>query len=244
MYDQSAPSAAHGIHAFLQALMLGDSPRHDSHVLPPRSVMATVLITDIRDYTAMAELEPPAVVLRWLNAYYATLVPIIELFGGTVMKFEGDSLLACFVADTTAGPLATSTHNACKAGIEILAAVKQLNAQRLLCGEPPFVTGIGISTGEVAIGALGWANRSQHTVIGDAVNTAARLQACAKTFGCSTAVICQDTLSALYDRRHDFALRSIGSPRLKGKSKKVAVYQLRDRQAEASPEQGIAPFYL
>jgi adenylate cyclase len=137
----------------------------------------TVLVSDLRGFTQIFETHAPEEVVESLNEYFAEMNDIIVSYGGTIDKFMGDAVLVVFGAPTPA-PLTESRAIAC--AIEMQSALKSLNKRRQESGHFPLEMGIGISAGEVVAGNIGSDRRMQYTVIGDAVNVAARLQSLAQ----------------------------------------------------------------
>jgi len=195
--------------------------------LEGQTVTATVLISDIRDFTTLSEEAPPATILAWLNEYFSEMVPLITAQGGVVNTFEGDALLAFFGVLPRPLPAQESAYRACRAAVDMLRAIEQINARRTARGEPALITGIGLNTGPVIAGGLGSADRLNYTVIGDTVNTTERLGGFVRQFGESGAVISQHTYEALEDSRKEFDLRPGGVQTLKGKTAPLGVYRLK-----------------
>jgi class 3 adenylate cyclase/CheY-like chemotaxis protein/HAMP domain-containing protein len=194
--------------------------------LEGQNVTATVLLSDIRGFTTLSEKEQPTTVLAWLNEYFGGLVPVISSHGGVVDKFEGDAVLAFF--GILPRPLSPqeSAYQACLAAVAMLKRIDRLNDQRAINGLPPFVTGIGINTGPVTAGGLGTADRLNYTIIGDAVNTAQRLEGFTRDFGTSGIVLSENTAAALEAHWAEFRLELLGTQSLKGKRDEVIVYRL------------------
>jgi class 3 adenylate cyclase/DNA-binding response OmpR family regulator len=193
---------------------------------------ATVLISDIRNFTAISEKEDPTTILQWLNEYFRELVPIITKFGGVVDKFEGDALLAFFGILPTPLPPEESAYHACLAAVEMMQTLKKINARRLERNEPALITGFGINTGSLTAGGLGTDDRLNYTIIGDTVNTAQRMQGLTRAFGESGAVVGESTLAALNEHRLEFALQPLGEHAFKGKSENLWVYRLLSSKEE------------
>ena len=145
--------------------MLGlDDPRQTSLGLSSESEL-TVLFADIRGFTAISERLGSAGTFRFLNTCFRTLVPILTEHGGVVDKYIGDALLALF-HDPESAIAAASAMVAAAPGIDTGVA-----------GQPGGIRlGIGVNTGPLILGTVGIPERLQTTVIGDVVNTAARLQ--------------------------------------------------------------------
>lgn len=173
--------------------------------LEGQSTVATVLMSDIRDFTSLSEQVDATTILTWLNEFFGELVPVIAGHGGVVNKFDGDALLAFFGILPRPTPAEESAYQACRAALEMLEAIKQLNTRRSGRGEPPIAAGIGINTGPVTAGGLGTVDRLHYTIIGDTVNATARLEGITREIGTeSSAVMSQHTLFALQDRRREF----------------------------------------
>jgi adenylate cyclase len=133
----------------------------------------TVAFIDIRGFTTFAEQSSASEVFALLNEFYGVIVPVIERYGGHANAFQGDGLLAVFGAPSD---LEHHADAALTAAIEIAREVRQHFGQDLQLG-------IGINSGPVVIGTLGGGGRATFTVIGDAVNTASRVEAITRQTG-------------------------------------------------------------
>ncbi len=133
----------------------------------------TVLMSDIRGYSAIAERTDPSALAGQLNAHRASMNGAIHAEGGTVMQFVGDAVMAVFGA-----PQPSTDHAvravAAAAGMHL--AQQEVNARFIEDGLDPFGLGIGLSTGGVAAALLGSADRVEYSLVGDTVNLAQRLQ--------------------------------------------------------------------
>lgn len=196
--------------------------------LEGQEAVATVLMSDIRSFTTLSEAEDPGTILNWLNEFFSELVPIITAHGGVISKFEGDAVLAFFGILPRPLPAQESAYQACQTALAMLNAVERLNARRVARSETAFTVGIGINTGPVIAGGLGSTDRLHYTIIGDTVNTTARLESLTRLLGeVSGAVISQHTLFALQDHHHEFQLESLGAHTVKGKVEQLLVYHLK-----------------
>jgi adenylate cyclase len=210
--------------------------------LEGQSTTATVLMSDIRNFTSMAEKEEPTKILHWLNEYFRELVPIITKYGGVVDKFEGDAILAFFGILPTPLTPEESAYNACLASMEMIEVLGRINNGRLQRDEPPFRTGIGINTGSLIAGGLGTADRLNYTIIGDTVNTTQRIQDLTRQFGESGVAVSESTVASLHERRGDFKLEPLGEHVLKGKSELIWVYRLKPgsiKKRQPDPEDTV-----
>jgi class 3 adenylate cyclase len=133
---------------------------------------ATIFFADIRGFTTLAENLEPEEIIEVLNRHFSVMVPIVFEQGGTLDKFIGDELMAVF-RDHPYGERAPL--RAIRAGISMMKAVEELNANRGE-GYQKLKVGIGINTGKVVIGNVGSENRKDYTAIGDTVNVAARFE--------------------------------------------------------------------
>jgi adenylate cyclase len=194
--------------------------------LEGQNANATVLMSDIRGFTRLAEKAEPTVVLNWLNEYFGEIVPVITKYGGVVDKFEGDAMLAFFGILPRPLPPEESAFDACQAAVELLSVIGQVNDKRRQRGEEPLITGIGINTGLLTAGSLGTADRLNYTIIGDTVNTTQRIQDVTRQFGESGVAINETTLSVLKGRRGDFRFEPLGEHHISGKQELLWLYRL------------------
>jgi class 3 adenylate cyclase len=136
-------------------------------------VVVTVLMSDIRSYSTIAEHADPTQLAGQLNVHRAAMNDAILAEGGTVMQFVGDAVMAVFGA-----PFAQDDHadRSVVAAAGMHARQVDINARWEREGLPPFGLGLGLSTGEAAAALLGSEERLEYTLVGDTVNMAQRLQ--------------------------------------------------------------------
>ena len=209
--------------------------------LEGQSTEGAVLISDIRNFTSIAEKEDAPTILKWLNEYFGRLVPVVTQSGGVVDKFEGDAMMAFFGILPTRLPPEESSYQACRAAVQILEVIDRYNAERAQRGEPLLITGLGINTGTLMVGGLGASDRLDYTIIGDTVNTTQRLQELTRQFGETGCVVGESTLTCLGERRAEFRLDPLGEHAFKGKSELAWVYRLRPLQSAAPSVPGGEP---
>jgi class 3 adenylate cyclase len=137
----------------------------------------TVLMSDIRSYSTIAEDADPSSLAGQLQEHRSAMNHCLLAEGDTVMQFVGDAVMAVFGA-----PVVQPDHaqRAVSAAAPMHRAQAEVNARWAAAGLPPFHLGIGVSTGEVAAALLGSAERLEYSVVGDAVNLTQRLQQWAK----------------------------------------------------------------
>ena len=181
------------------------------------------LFTDIRGFTSLCEGKQPREVVDILNHYLDIETEIILNNDGDVDKFVGDEMMAFF-----AGP--KKEYNACKAAMEIRAAMRAQQQLALSKGHDYISMGIGINTGRVVFGSVGARNRMDFTSIGDTVNLAARLEGANKAYG-SKAIITEAVCEKLKD---SFVCRELDFIQVKGKNEPVRIYEILQTKAAAT----------
>ena len=182
-----------------------------------------ILFVDIRGFTGLAEGRLPYDVVFVLNRYFAAMGRAVETAGGRVDKFIGDGVMALF-------GIASGPEAACR---EALAAARMMSERleelnRSLSGEldQPLRVGIGIHVGSTIVGEMGYGSVTAITAIGDAVNTASRLETLTKEYGCQL-VVSEETVKRagldlgafprheieIRGRREMLAIRTLASAR-------------------------------
>ena len=181
-----------------------------------------VMFCDIRSYSTITESLAPAEIVGMLNIFLGEMTNIIRNHRGFVDKYMGDGLMACF-----GGPVPTEdpAGDAITAAIEMIQALHTTVAKKLAeGGYPKFKAGVGIHYGDVVMGNIGSEHRMDYTVIGDAVNVAARVES--QTKECGWAVLV--TQEALAAAQGDFAEVFIGERQVKGREQPVRMFRVTD----------------
>ncbi len=135
--------------------------------------LVTVLFADVRGCTPFSERVQPEEVVSVLNDIFVRVIAAVQQEGGTLNKFMGDGLMALFGAPV---PNEDHAQAAARAALRARDAVEALSESRVKLGLDPLRIGIGINTGEVVAGCVGTKDRAEYSVIGHAVNLAARLE--------------------------------------------------------------------
>ncbi|MGB9183390.1 MAG: adenylate/guanylate cyclase domain-containing protein [Solirubrobacteraceae bacterium] len=180
---------------------------------------ASILFLDIRDFTAFAERAQPAEVVALLNKLWALVVPVLLRHGGHANKFIGDGLLGVFGAPE---PHPDHAARAVRAALEIVHEVRTRYQGRI-------AVGIGVNTGSVVAGTVGGGGRVEFTVIGDAVNTASRVEKLTREIG-DDVLITEATCAQL--SKDEFALEQRQEVAVRGKQAGVRLWAPRPRGAD------------
>jgi adenylate cyclase len=181
-------------------------------------VQATALFVDLRGFTALTVRVSPARVVEVLNEYYAIVERICEQEGGVITQFLGDGVVVVF-----GGPLMPLPDHARRAVRAAIALQRALAARNATDGcEERLDAGIGICTGDMIAGNVGTAGRVTYTVVGDAVNLAARLQV--KTRDIPASILLTASTCAAFGQADDLRFTPCGALPLKGLSSPVEVY--------------------
>jgi adenylate cyclase len=182
-------------------------------------LVVTVLMSDIRGYSSIAENSDPGVLAGQLNEHRAQMNAAIHDAGGTVMQFVGDAVMGIFGAPS---PKVDHADRGLTAAIAMHEAQRAVNREWVVGGLPEFEMGIGLSTGEVAAALLGSEERLEYSVVGDSVNLAQRLQQWAS--GGET-VLNKTTFDALV--REIEGAEALEPAHVKGRRSPVRAYRLR-----------------
>ncbi|MFT5717709.1 MAG: adenylate cyclase [Oleiphilaceae bacterium] len=139
----------------------------------PKEKDVTILLSDLRGFTAMSENYNPLEIIIFLNRYFLAMSEIIQQYDGTIDKFMGDSIMVVFgIPESRSDDIERSISCA----IQMQTRLAEINEENTPLGYPPLYMGIGINTGRVVAGKLGSDLYSQYTVIGDHVNLASRIE--------------------------------------------------------------------
>jgi adenylate cyclase len=182
------------------------------------TIQAALLYADLRGFTALSEANPPTVVIAALDAWFDRIALAVQAFGGEVLKFIGDGILAIFpVVGGTPRP-------ACEAALRAVAAARagmaHLDHERRGQGLPPLPFGAALHLGEMLWGNIGAADRLDFTAIGPAVNLVSRLEGLCKPFG--KTILVSGALAAATE----MPLVPLGTHELRGIAARCQVFTL------------------
>jgi adenylate cyclase len=179
----------------------------------------TILFTDVRNFTGIAEAANPDVLMRQTSRHFAALTEAFLAEGGTIDKFIGDAVMVFWNA-----PHWQPEHaeRACRAALSAKMASEALNAQFEAEGLPAFVTRFGIHLGDAVVGNVGSTERMEYTVLGSSVNLASRLEGLNKEYG--TTILVSDAVRKRVE--HRFRFKAIASVIAKGMTIETRVYEL------------------
>ncbi|BDC92511.1 adenylate/guanylate cyclase domain-containing protein [Treponema bryantii] len=182
-----------------------------------------VLLCDIRSFTSISEINKPENVVNFLNTYFTYMVNIVKKYGGTVDKFIGDAIMVLFGAPISYND---NARRAVQAAIEMYSQLDAIPVNQLKFPEGVKLDiGIGIHSGDVIVGQIGSADKTNYTVIGDTVNLASRLEGLTKLYGAKI-VISQAVRDELGDSMNVLLLDSV---KVKGKKEAVFVYRVDEK---------------
>ena len=179
-----------------------------------------VLFTDIRNFSTLSEQLSPQDVVALLNEYLTEMAAAVRPWGGHINNFIGDAIVVVFGAPES---LPDIEWCAVGAALDMRDRLEALNRRRVALDDPPLATGIGVSTGKVVAGQVGSLERFLYTVIGDAVNVAARLEAMTKEVAGNPVLINAATYEGIR-HREGLVIEDLGPRPVKGRAEPVHVY--------------------
>jgi class 3 adenylate cyclase len=215
----AAPMAALAARAALAALLEAYLGRRSAarvqagalHRGTGETIRAALLSADLRGFTALSEATEPAVMIAALDAWFDRVAGAVHAFGGEVLKFIGDGVLAIF-------PVTGAPAEACEAALRAVAAARagmaHLDAVRQAQGLPPLPFGAALHLGEILWGNIGAADRLDFTAIGPAVNLVSRLEGLCRPLGRSVLIsgaVAAETTTPLVPLG-EHVLRGIAAP--------------------------------
>lgn len=197
--------------------------------LEPQELTATVLFMDIRSFTSISEKMRPRDLLNWLNTYLEAMTDCIMDHGGVVDKYIGDAIMAVFgvpFCHTEYSEIQQDALNAVAACIAMHEKLHELNQQLRIERKPLIKFGIGLHTGQLVAGSVGGSRRLNYSVIGDAVNVAARLEAMNKEIVSDSPFNLLVTGRTFAYVRNRYEGQKVGAIQLRGKKEETVVYAI------------------
>lgn len=193
-----------------------------------QEMTATVLFTDLKGFSTLAEAMEPKTLMSFLNEYMQAMAQVVLDNDGIIDKFIGDAVMAAFgvpISASSEEAIATDAEAAVRCAVQMAAKLKSLNERWAREGRATLSMRVGIATGKLVAGCLGGSVRQDYTIIGDTVNVAARLESYDKSLdgGICRILISEET------RRYTegkFVTKAIGSVLLKGRRQATPIYQV------------------
>jgi len=192
-----------------------------------RNAELSVMFADLRGFTALSETMDPTDLAALINEFLSEMTEIVRRHGGTLDKYVGDAVMAFWGAPV---PDPLHARHAVEAALAMQAAMPALNRRFTQRGWPSLALGIGINSGPMVVGDLGSRHRRAYTVLGDAVNVAARLQELSSQYQVGI-VLGAATRAAMPDR----PCREIDTVVLRGRRAAVTIYNPHDDATAAAP---------
>jgi adenylate cyclase len=191
----------------------------------------TALFTDIKGFSSISEDMDPADLVTLLNRYLSTMSDIVLNLDGTIDKYEGDAIIGFFGAPV---PHTDHARRACVAAVEMKQREKELNDQLMKEGTltKPLLTRIGINTGEMVVGNMGTERKMNYTMMGNAVNLAARLEGVNKQYG-SWILVSETTYM---EAAADVTVRRLDRVRVVGIERPLRLYEVLAKRSETTSE--------
>lgn len=200
-------------------LVTGIMKGHKQAELEAEKRMMTIYFSDIAGFTSLSESLSPERLMEELGIYFQVLTHTILSNRGTIDKYIGDSIMAFWGA-----PDRLDDHGvlACRAALQCQNFVKGISRDWVKKGLPPLHTRVGLHTGEVLVGNVGYAKRMNYTVMGDNVNIASRLEGLNKYYG--TEILISE--STFVCAKNEIEARLIDFVVVKGRSQGIPIYEL------------------
>jgi len=203
--------------------------------LDAKEMIATVMFSDIRNFTTISEGMKPRELLDWLNSYLGAMAECVQRHHGVVDKYIGDAVMAVFgipLPHRRAEEIQQDAINAVSAAISMQERLITLNQELERSGKPTISIGIGIHTGLVIAGSIGGSQRLNYSVLGDAVNVASRLEQLNKNtkVGNLHNILISETTFQLI--KQHFSTQKIQQLQLRGRRQLTMIYAITGKLIE------------
>lgn len=186
--------------------------------LKPREV--TLLFSDLRGYSTIAEREPLKPLIDQLHEYLREMSQIVQLNGGTLLSYQGDALMAVFGAPTRH---VDDPDRAVNSALIMLQKLRQLNERWVAEGRPEFHSGIGINTGVAMVGDIGIDEHLEYAAMGDDTNITARIEELTRHYDADL-IISEKTFEKLVGL---YATDCLGQVTVRGREQPITIYSVR-----------------
>ncbi len=211
----AAATSARALRSFVPS-QVADRLASGAEVDVQEELEATILFSDIRGFSTLAEQMPAREVAAILHRHLSAMAEVVLEHGGTIDKFAGDGVMAVFGAPD---PMPDHPDRALRCAMAMQARQQQLNWENWAEGVPPLGVGIGVNTGVVIAGTIGGGGRLEYTVLGDAVNLAQRLQSEAAAGEILAAATTARAAASI-------ATEPIGTRQVKGRKESVETFRV------------------
>lgn len=211
---------------YIPPQLVAEISKHpDQLKMEGESKFLTVFFCDLQNFTGVAEQLNPKQLTRLLNEYFTVMTEILYSHGATIDKYIGDSIMTFWGA-----PLTQKDHaqRAVLSSLDMQEEIKRLSENFRKRGWPGQAMGIGINTGMMSVGNMGSRYRITYTVVGDAVNLAARLETLTRSYHVPT-IISETTMK----ESSDILFRGLGLVQVKGKHNKTRIYEPICKESDA-----------
>ncbi|MGB3510714.1 MAG: adenylate/guanylate cyclase domain-containing protein [Microcoleaceae cyanobacterium] len=182
---------------------------------------ASILFSDIRSFTSIAETMTPQEIFDFINSYLGSVSPVIRNYNGFILKYIGDGIMAAFP---------NRANDALNAGIAHIGRVKEYNRENKKAGNPAIKIGIGIHIGHIMVGIVGESQRFQADALSDSVNLTARLESLTKIYGVS--ILISDSVFNKLENPTNYNIRFIDRATVKGRKGAIDLYEVLDGEEE------------
>ena len=189
----------------------------------------TILFTDVKNFTGIAEATNPNVLMRQTSRHFAVLTDVFIAEEGTIDKFIGDAVMVFWNAPR---PQRDHVERACRAALAAVKASDALDREFEAEGLPAFTVRIGIHVGDAVVGIVGSSERMEYTSLGTGVNLASRLEGLNKDYG--TRILVSDAVRRQVE--HAFRFKPVASVTAKGMTVETPVFELVEHLAGAGSE--------
>lgn len=188
----------------------------------------TVFFSDLVAFTTLAEHSSPEDLVLSLNRYFESMEPIITRYGGILDKFDGDSIMAFWGSPLL--PRFDHAASGCQAALDQQEALGRLNREFIAEGRQPLTSLMGLTTGPMVVGNIGTARRLNYTVMGDAVNMAARLVPANKIY--QTQIIISERTAR--EATRSVELRTLDKVTVSGRRKSLTIFEVMAHKGQLS----------